>query len=123
MKKVFAFIFARGGSKGVPKKNIRTVGGYPMIAYSIIVGQLAENIDRCIISTDNQEIADIAKTFGADVPFLRPEEYASDISKDIEFFQHAMDWFQENEGYLPEYWVQLRPTTPLRELEIIQKAI
>jgi CMP-N,N'-diacetyllegionaminic acid synthase len=120
---IVGIIPARGGSKGVPKKNIRTVGGYPMIAYSIIAGQLVENIDRCIISTDSQEIADIAKTFSADVPFLRPKEYASDTSKDIEFFQHAIEWFQENEGYIPEYWVQLRPTTPLREPETIQKAI
>ena len=120
---IVGIIPARGGSKGVPKKNIRTLGGYPMIAYSVIVGQLAKNINRCIISTDSQEIADISKKFGADVPFLRPTEYASDTSKDIEFFKHAMNWFQENEGYIPEYWVQLRPTTPLREPEIIQKAI
>ncbi len=120
---VIGIIPARGGSKGVPRKNIRVLGGYPMIAYSVVVGQLAENIDRCIVSTDSQEIADIAKTFGADVPFLRPAEYASDTSKDIEFFQHAIDWFSENEGYVPEYWIQLRPTTPLREPEVIQKAI
>jgi len=120
---IVGIIPARGGSKGVPKKNIRMVGGYPMIAYSIIAGQLAENIDRCIISTDSQEIADIAKSFGADVPFLRPAEYASDTSKDIEFFQHAIDWFRKNEDYVPEYWVQLRPTTPLREPGILKKAI
>ena len=120
---VIGIIPARGGSKGVPKKNIRKIGGYPMIAYSVISGQRANNIDRCIVSTDSQEIADIAKQYGADVPFLRPEEYASDTSKDIEFFQHAIEWFDKNEGYIPEYWVQLRPTTPLRESAVIEKAI
>ena len=120
---IVGIIPARGGSKGVPKKNIRTLGGYPMIAYSIILGQLAKNINRCIVSTDSQEIADISKTFGADVPFLRPAEYASDKSKDIEFFKHAIDWFRENEGYIPEYWIQLRPTTPLRDPAIIESAI
>ena len=120
---VIGIIPARGGSKGVPKKNIRIIGGYPMIAYSVISGQETKNIDRCIVSTDSQEIADIAKKYGADVPFLRPSKYATDTSKDIEFFKHAIDWFEKNEGYIPEYWVQLRPTTPLRETEVIEKAI
>ena len=113
---------ARGGSKGVPGKNIRDVGGFPMIAYSIIASKLSKNIERTIVSTDSQEIADIALKYGAEVPFLRPEKFARDDSKDIEFFQHAIDWFSENEGYVPNYWVQLRPTTPLRESSIIDKS-
>ena len=79
-----------------------------MIAYSIIAGQLADSIDRCIISTDSQEIADIAKLFGADVPFLRPAKYASDTSKDIEFFQHAIDWFRENESFISSETLALK---------------
>ena len=94
-----------------------------MIVYSIIAGQLSEKIDRCIVSTDSQEIADIAKNYDADVPYLRPSEFATDSSTDIEYIKHAIDWFDENEGYIPEYWVQLRPTTPLREPEVINKAI
>ena len=120
---IIGIIPARGGSKGVPKKNIKEIGGFPMIAYSIIAGQLAKNIDRCIVSTDCQEIANIAKNFGADVPFMRPAEFATDSSTDIEFIKHAIDWFDQNEGHLPEYWVILRPTTPLREPEVIDKAI
>ena len=125
MKKanIIGIIPARGGSKGVPKKNIQEIGGFPMIAYSIVAGQLSEKIDRCIVSTDSQEIADIAKTYGADVPFLRPSEFATDSSTDIEYIKHAIDWFNENEGYVPEYWVLLRPTTPLREPKVIDKAI
>ena len=125
MKKanIIGIIPARGGSKGVPKKNIQEIGGFPMIAYSIVAGQLSEKIDRCIVSTDSQEIADIAKTYGADVPFLRPSEFATDSSTDIEYIKHAIDWFNENEGYVPEYWVLLRPTTPLREPQLIDEAI
>jgi CMP-N,N'-diacetyllegionaminic acid synthase len=120
---IVGIIPARGGSKGVPKKNIKEIGGFPMIAYSILAGQLAEKIDRCIISTDSQEIVDIAKSYGGDVPFFRPSELATDTSNDIDFVKHAMDWFSKNEGYIPEYWVILRPTTPLREPEVINNAI
>ena len=120
---IIGIVPARGGSKGVPKKNIKEIGGFPLIAYSIIAGQLSEKIDRCIVSTDSQEIADIAKNYNADVPYLRPSEFATDSSTDIEYIKHAIDWFDENEGYIPEYWVLLRPTTPLREPEVINKAI
>ena len=120
---IIGIIPARGGSKGVPKKNIKEIGGFPMIAYSIVASQLVKKIDRCIISTDSQEIADIAKSFGADVPFLRPSEFATDSSNDIEFLKHAIDWFSENEGDIPGYWVLLRTTTPLREPEVINNAI
>ena len=120
---VIGIIPARGGSKAVPKKNIRELGGFPIIAYSVAVCQLAKNIERSIVSTDSQEIADIASQYGAEIPFLRPAEFARNESKDIEFFQHAIDWFRDNEGYTPEYWVQIRPTTPLRESEILEKAV
>ncbi|MFZ3169724.1 MAG: acylneuraminate cytidylyltransferase family protein [Candidatus Methanoperedens sp.] len=120
---VIAIIPARGGSKGVPKKNIRKLGGYPLIAYSIIACRLSKKIDRTIVSTDSVEIAEIAKFFGAEVPFLRPAEISRDSSKDIEFIEHAINWFKKNEGKIPEYLVQIRPTTPLREPELIDTAI
>ena len=125
MKKanIVGIIPARGGSKGVPKKNIKEIGGFPMIAYSVVAGQMSKKIDRCIVSTDSQEISDIAKAYGADVPFLRPSEFATDSSTDIEYIKHAVDWFDKNEGYIPEYWVLLRPTTPLREPKVIDDAI
>ena len=120
---VVGIIPARGGSKGVPKKNIKEIGGFPMIAYSVVAAKLVENMDRCIVSTDSEEIADVAKSFGGDVPFLRPTELATDSSTDIEYIRHAIEWFNDNEGYIPEYWVLLRPTTPLREPEVIENAI
>lgn len=120
---VVGIVPARGGSKGVPKKNIKEIGGFPMIAYSIVVAQFVKNMDRCIVSTDSQEIADVAKAFGGDVPFLRPSEFAKDSSTDIEYIKHVINWYKDNEGYIPEYWVILRPTTPLREPELIESAI
>ena len=120
---VVGIVPARGGSKGVPKKNIKEIGGFPMIAYSIAAAKAVENMDRCIVSTDCEEIAGIARKFGGDVPFLRPSEFATDSSTDIEYIKHAIGWFNENEGYIPEYWVLLRPTTPLREPKVIRDAI
>lgn len=121
--KVVALIPARGGSKGVPQKNIQKIKGYPLIAYSIAAGRLAKSIDRVIVSTDSKEIAQIALDFGAEVPFLRPAEYASDTSGDIEFVEHAIRYMYEYEESIPEYLVHLRPTTPFREIEVIDRAI
>jgi len=120
---IVAIIPARGGSKGVPHKNIREINGYPLIAYSIIAGQLSKYIDRCIVSTDSEKIAEVAKIYNADIPFIRPSELAQDGSTDIEYIKHAIEWFNINEGYCPDYWVLLRPTTPLREAKIIDSAI
>lgn len=121
--KVVALIPARGGSKGVPKKNIQLVKGYPLIAYSIIAGVLSDCINRVIVSTDSEEIAQIALRFGAEVPFIRPAEYALDNSGDVEFVEHAIRYLYENENTIPEYLVHLRPTTPFRKVEIIDRAI
>ncbi|MFA5878116.1 MAG: acylneuraminate cytidylyltransferase family protein [Candidatus Staskawiczbacteria bacterium] len=122
-KNIIAIIPARGGSKGIPRKNIINLGGYPLIAYSIIAAKMSKIISRVVVSTDNKEIAKIAKKYGAEVPFLRPKQFAKDSSPDIEFIQHALKWFQEKEGYRPDYLVHLRPTTPLREPELIDKGI
>jgi len=118
-----AIVPARGGSKGVPGKNIRSLGGYPLIAYTIEAARLCAAIDRVVVSTDSPEIADIAKGFGADVPFLRPAELARDTSPDIEFVRHAVEWFQVHDGGVPELLVHLRPTTPLRDPDLIAAAI
>lgn len=122
-KKIIALIPARGGSKGIPKKNIIDLGGFPLIAYSIAAAKLSKNIDRIIVSTDSEEIAEVSKKYGAEVPFMRPAEYATDTSPAIEFFQHALKWFAENENYEPDYIVQLFPTTPLRDPALIDQAI
>lgn len=121
--KFVALIPARGGSKGVPRKNIKLLKGYPLIAYTIAACHMSKKIGRIIVTTEDEEIADIAKRYGAEVPFLRPKQCATDFSTDYEFVNHALRWFMENEGEVPEYLVHMRPTTPLREPEIIDRAL
>ncbi|NQV18426.1 MAG: acylneuraminate cytidylyltransferase family protein [Armatimonadetes bacterium] len=120
---ILALIPARGGSKGVPRKNIIKLGKYPLIAYSIAAAKLSKYINRTIVTTDDKKIADVSKRYGAEIPFMRPKELAKDDSLDIGFFKHALSWLKDNENYEPDYVVQLRPTTPLREIDVIDNAI
>ncbi len=103
-----AFIPARFGSKGIPKKNIVDVHGHPLIAYSIIAALECDQIDRVIVSTDSEEIASVARKYGAETPFLRPSEFAQDHSTDSEVLLHLFEHVDMEEV------VFLRPTTPLR---------
>lgn len=121
--KIYSIIPARGGSKGVPKKNIRLLGGYPLIAYSIVASQLCKNIQRTVVSTDSEEVAEIARKYGAETPFLRPAEIAGDRSTEFEYLLHAINWFRQNEKSVPDLIVLLPPPTPLRDPEIVGKAI
>jgi len=121
--KVLAIVPARGGSKSIPRKNIKLLGGVPLIAYSIAAGLQAQTVDRVIVSTDDPEIADIARQWGSEVPFMRPAELAEDDTPDLPVFQHALRWLEENEGYRPEIVVQLRPTSPFRRLAYIDNAV
>ena len=123
MNDIVAIIPARSGSKTVKDKNIKLLSGHPLIAYSIEVAKLSKKIERVIVSTDSEEYAEVARKYGAEVPFIRPDKYSTDVSSDRDFLIHAMEWFQENEAMVPEYWVHLRPTTPLRKPEIIDSAI
>ena len=123
MSDIIAIIPARSGSKSVKSKNIKHLSGHPLIAYSIAAAKLSKKIDRVIFSTDSTEYAEIAKQYGAEVPFMRPDEYSTDKATDRGFLIHAMQWFKDNESYVPEYWVHLRPTTPLRDIKIIDNAI
>jgi len=118
-----AIIPARGGSKGIPKKNILSIAGYPLLAYSIVAAFQSQKIGRIVVSTDSEEIASVARAFGAEVPFLRPTAHAQDTSTDRDVLLHAMHWYEKNEKHIPEYWVHLRPTTPLRDPKIIDNAI
>lgn len=120
---IVGIIPARSGSKKVPKKNTKSLGGYPLIAYSIMAAKQSKSIDRVIVSTDSREIADIAKMYGAEVPFLRPAELSLDTSTDMEFIAHFLEWHKKKEGILPELLVHLRPTTPLREPALIDAAV
>ncbi|MBI2603640.1 MAG: acylneuraminate cytidylyltransferase family protein [Deltaproteobacteria bacterium] len=121
--KVLALIPARGGSKGVPRKNIRLLAGKPLIAHSIETAFLVKNINRVIVSTDDEEIAQIAKKFKAEVPFYRPKEFSEDLSLDIDVFKHTLTWLGEHEQSVPEIIVHLRPTCPIRNVDLVEKAI
>lgn len=114
---------ARSGSKGVIDKNIKSLGGKPLIAWSIEASLKAGFIDRTIVTTDSEKYAAVSQQYGAETPFLRPAEIAGDKSTDTECFKHFLDWFQENEGGVPEYVVHLRPTTPLRKPGDIDTAL
>ncbi|HEY5903570.1 MAG TPA: acylneuraminate cytidylyltransferase family protein, partial [Anaerolineales bacterium] len=114
MSQVLAVIPARGGSKGIPRKNIRLFSGWPLLAWSIAAAQQAETVSRVIVSTDDEEIAAVGREYGAETPFLRPAEFARDDTTDLPVFEHALRWLDEHEGYRPEVVVQLRPTSPIR---------
>lgn len=121
-KKVLAIIPARGGSKGIPKKNIKAVSGKPMITYTIEAAKECEYIDKVIVSTDDEEIAEISMRAGAIVPFLRPDELATDEAKTIDVVMHAIE-FYERKAERYDIIVLLQPTSPLRTGEDIQKAL
>lgn len=121
--KVLSLIPARGGSKGIPKKNIRVLGGKPLIHYSIQVSLSSPLIERTLVSTEDREIADIARKCGAEVPFLRPVEFALDTTPDRPVFLHALDWLKEQENYIPDFILHLRPTCPFRTANDIENVL
>jgi len=109
-----AFIFARGGSKGLPGKNIRMLGDKPLIAWSIVHALAVKRIDRVIVSTDSEEIATVARQYGAEVPFIRPAELARDNSPEWLAWRHALNYLRETDGILPDVMVSVPTTAPLR---------
>ncbi len=121
--KIVALIPARAGSKGIPGKNIRPLGGIPLLAYSIAAGLQAKMVDRVIVSTDSEEIARVASDWGAEVPFFRPVELAEDSTPDFPVFEHALHWLEETEGYRADVLVQLRPSSPIRPPGLVDTAI
>ena len=122
-KDVLALIPARGGSKSVPRKNLLPVAGHPLIAYSIMHAKACPSITRIIVSTDDDEIAEVSRSYGAEVPFTRPADAASDTATDFQVFHHALTWLAEHEAYVPELVVHLRPTGPVRETALIERAV
>lgn len=120
---IYVIIPARAGSKGVKNKNIRCLKGYPLIAYSIAAAKMCSAVSRIIVSTDSEQYAAIAHYYGAETPFLRPAELSGDKSTDIEFMEHAINWLFENGQDIPEYFMHLRPTYPLREIEFVNEAV
>jgi N-acylneuraminate cytidylyltransferase len=109
-----AFIFARGGSKGLPGKNLRPLAGVPLIGWSIRHALAVPRIRRVIVSTDSQEIASAAREFGAEVPFTRPQQLSGDRSPEWAAWRHALEFLRGDEGSLPEAMVSVPTTAPLR---------
>lgn len=124
---VVAVIPARGGSKGIPRKNLARVAGRPLIAWSIEAGLAAASVDRVVVSTDDEEIAEVARTLGAEVPFLRPTELARDDTPDLPVFQHLLDELDApgaaGQRTSVELLVHLRPTSPLRPEGLVDEGI
>lgn len=119
----WALVPARGGSKGIPSKNLRRIGGHPLVAWAVAAGRAAHGVERVVCSTDDAEIAEAAGCAGAEVPFRRPPTCASDLSTDIQVFSHALSWFADAEGAWPEFFVHLRPTAPFRDPDWIDAAL
>jgi CMP-N,N'-diacetyllegionaminic acid synthase len=122
LTEVLAIIPARGGSKGLPGKNLRLLAGHPLIAYSVAAALQSNLVNRTICSTDSEEIAEVARQYGAEVPFLRPSAIAQDDSPDIDFFDHALQELGKS-GYEPDIIVQLRPTDPIRRTGLLDDGI
>lgn len=123
MPDVLAVIPARGGSKGLPRKNIRHLHGHPLLAYAVAAAMQADGVTRTICSTDDLEIQQHAKVYGAEVPFLRPPSLAQDASPDLPLFLHALQWFAEYQHWKPDIIVHLRPTSPIRFRGQVDSAI
>lgn len=121
--KNIAIILARGGSKTIPKKNIKLLGGKPLISYAIETALKCKSIDRVIVSTDDVKIAKIAKKAGAEVPFIRPKELAQDDTPGILALRHAVEWLEKNQNEKIKNIVVLDPTAPFRKASDIENCI
>jgi len=121
--KAVAFVFARGGSKGLPGKNIRSLAGKPLIGWAIEQAAAVARIDRVIVSTDSEEIADVARTHGAEVPFIRPAELAQDNTPEWLVWRHALSYLKESQGYFPEALISVPATAPLRSIEDLERCL
>lgn len=121
--RVLSVIIARGGSQRVPDKNIRLLSGRPLLAYSVEAAKRSRYVQRVIVSTDSDAIADIAAIEGAEVPFRRPAEISQGHSTELEAMEHALGWLRDHEAYEPDLVALLRPTSPFRTTATIDRAI
>jgi CMP-N-acetylneuraminic acid synthetase len=115
MPKILGVITARGGSKGIPGKNIKPLWGKPLLLYTIEAARASGALDRIILSTDDEQIAEVAKQFGCEVPFLRPKELADDKAAHLPVVQHAVQRLKDKDNYVRDYVMILQPTSPLRQ--------
>ena len=121
--KILGLVPARGGSKGIPRKNIRLLNNKPLLAYSIEHGKESKYIDRVVCSTEDEEIAEIASKCGAEVPFIRPEKFSSNDANDSGFTKHTIEWLRDNQDWIPDIVAILRPTSPLRSPKELDESI
>jgi len=122
-KNVLAIIPARSGSKGLPGKNMKELCGKPLIAWSIEQAKSCNDVDRIVVSTDDRGIAEVAKKYGAELPFMRPAELANDTASTIDVIFHTIGWLKKYKDYQAGYILLLQPTSPLRTVEDIRAAI
>jgi CMP-N,N'-diacetyllegionaminic acid synthase len=122
-REILALIPARGGSTGLPGKNIRVLGGLPLIAHTIKEAQKSKHITRIIVATDSEEIAEISRNYGAETPFVRPPEVSGHLSHAFEIYKYSAEWLLKNEGYTSDIQCNLLPTTPLRSHHDIDKCM
>ncbi|RJQ36768.1 acylneuraminate cytidylyltransferase family protein [Candidatus Parcubacteria bacterium] len=121
--KILGIIPARGGSKSIPRKNIKDLGGKPLIAWTIEAAKQAGVFDRIILTTDDDEIAAVGKQWGIEVPFMRPKEFAEDKTPTLPVLQHAVQWLKDQERYEPDAIMLLQPTAPFRQAAHIRDAV
>ena len=122
MKNIVCIIPARSGSKGILNKNIVNLGGHPLLAWTIATAKKSNLINRTVVSTDSKEYQKIAREYGAEAPFLRPSNISQDNSTDLEFIKHILEFFRES-SFHPDLLIHLRPTTPLRDSQVVDEAI
>jgi CMP-N,N'-diacetyllegionaminic acid synthase len=120
---VLGIIGIRSGSKGVPNKNIRNLCGKPLVGWILDAAKCSESLTRLVVSTDSKEYRDIAKSLGAEVPYLRPEYLASDESSEIDYVRHMLEWLKHNEGYEPDIVVRMMATVPLQVSQDIDAVV
>lgn len=120
--KILAIVPARANSKGIPRKNLRTLAGLPLVAWSIKQALASPSVDKVIVSTDGEEIADVARSFGADVPFLRPAEISTDTAPTEDAMVHAVEELAKT-GYHPDFVMLLQPTCPVRGRDAVEKSV
>ena len=120
---ILALVPARGGSKSIPRKNLKRLAGHPLLAFSVAAARASRHVSRVILSTDDDEIRAFGRAYGAETPFLRPAELARDDTPDLPVFEHALRFLEREEGYRPDLVVHLRPTSPLRPRGLVEEAI
>lgn len=120
--RLLGLIAARGGSKGIPRKNIAPCGGLPLLAWTARAAHESGVIDRLILSTDDLDIAAVAQEHGVEVPFMRPGQLADDKAASIDVVLHSLQWLEQHDGYIPEFVIYLQPTSPLRQGSDIRAA-